>query len=95
MVGGEQHHAELGRRQEPDDVDRACLGCSAGGGTPEGVVDFIDRNHESLGTAPLINGVARLEVHKRFLHLVVDYSGNANYLPAQTDEIHVIPSNER
>ena len=62
-----------------------------GGGTPQGVVEFVDRNHDSLGTAPLIDGVARLEVQKRSLHLVVGYSGNDNYLPAQTDEIHVIP----
>lgn len=62
-----------------------------GGGTPQGIVEFVDRNHDSLGTAPLIDGVARLEVQKRSLHLVVGYSGNDNYLPAQTDEIHVIP----
>lgn len=62
-----------------------------GGGTAVGVVEFIDRNHDSLGTAPVINGVARLEVHRRSLHLVVSYSGNGNYLPAQTDEIHLVP----
>lgn len=62
-----------------------------GGGTAEGVVEFIDRNHDSLGTAPLINGVARLEVHRRSLQLVVSYSGSGNYLPAQTDEIHLVP----
>ena len=62
--------------------------------TPDGTVEFVDKNHGSLGAATLIGGVARLEVQKRSLHLTATYGGNANFAGSAAADVHVVPRNQ-
>jgi hypothetical protein len=62
--------------------------------TPEGTVEFTDRKHGLLGSAPLVNGVARLEVQRRALHLTATFAQTANFEGAVSADLLIVPRNQ-